>query len=496
MDYPFGQFAPDAGELAPGVMMDVSGVLPLRDGYGPLKGWYFPNTGSSGIFPGTLVKGMVSLRLRDGTRVVYAGSDTDWHKLNADWTWGSGLGGGTFNVTSGDYWSFLHFGNYLLGTNTTDGMQAYNVETPAGISYVSAAGDPRQIFSCGNVVVGLDCKDDSGNRDNRLIRNSAINDHTNWTTRGADIQPLEDGGALIVGRDITGNAAFIGQENAIRIMQFGDAPGGALYSLYKAVDGVGPVSANATVVLGRTCFFPTLDGFARYTFGAAEVDRIGAGRIDRWWLNRVDQTRLGLMQAAVDPENKVIWWVYPDQTYYTPSLEGLMAEVIGYHWQLDKWTRYTLPIYVMGQISTPGYTLEDMDAFGPLDSINTPLDDRFWQGSAPLFLAIGLGKLPMLLSGPNMLAQFTTGTVNSAQSMLVRSATPVTDGPMTVALGVKDKLSDTLTWKPAVATQPSGRAPLWGRGKNVAFNGEIAASSDWTYATGIDHVELSTGGPR
>jgi hypothetical protein len=409
-----------------------------------------------------------------------------------DYTWSSL--GGAFSLTAGDHWSYEGFGVQLLGTNTTDGLNAYNVETPAGFTVITDAGKPREIFSCANVLVGLDCLDNSGARDNRLIRNSAINEHKNWKTKGADYQPLEDGGALIVGRDITGNAAFIGQERAIRMMQFGNAPGGALYSLEKMVDGIGPVSARGTVVRGGMCYFPVTDGLVRYPFGGRDVERIGAGYIDEWWLERVDLSNMSLTQSVNDPSNKIIWFRWKR---LAAASEDVFTDLLGYSWQWNKWVMATVSTSYLVQIATPGYTLDGMDSFGPLDGIDIPLDDRFWQGGQPVFAAMDGDYKFGTFSGNNLAATIRTFVGNSPVTGMIGWATPICDASdLTLALGVKDDVADAISWKTAQSKVSAGRVPLRGRGMNISFELAIPESSDWTYAKGIDHIKANTGGPK
>src|SRR5690606_24567461 len=232
-----------------------------------------------------------------GSWKVYAGTDGDIYSLGSDYTW-SALGG-TFNCTHGYDWSFLHYGSYLLSTNTTDGLQAYNVETPAGFTAYSAAGKPAYIFPCANMVFGLDCLDDDGNRNNRLIRNSDFNDFTEWEDGAADQQPLEDGGRLLAGFDLKDGAAFVLQDRATRLIQFGNAGGGALYSLRTVTQGLGAVGTKCCVGYNGYVYWLATDGFCRWALGMTEPQRIGAGRIDDFFFNEADQGALDLMQGCI-----------------------------------------------------------------------------------------------------------------------------------------------------------------------------------------------------
>jgi hypothetical protein len=79
----------------------------------------------------------------------------------------------------------------------------------------------------------------------------------------------------------------------------------------------------------------------------------------------------------------------------------------------------------------------------------------------------------------------------------VNSGTPITDDTSaTLQLGVKDRLGDLITWKPAASIQSSGRVPLRGRGKLRRYRLNHAASATWTNSQGIEGIEQVAGGPR
>lgn len=488
MQFPYGRLEPDAGEMEPGIVLVANGVVPMRIGYAPMPSL---NVSADAQALSDDPRGVVSVVLNDGTWKVFGFTETDIEELQSDYSWLSL--GGTFNCTAGDDWVGIHFGDYLLATNTTDGLQAYNVQTPAGFTAVADAGDPRFIFPCANMIFGLDCLDGDGNRDNRLIRNSDFNSFTEWTDGAADYQPLEDGGALLAGFDLKDGAAFILQDQACRLLQFGNAGGGALYSLRKVADGLGAVGSKCCVGYDGAVYWLATDGFRRFTLGRG-IETIGAGRIDEWFFNRVDQGALNLVQGQIDPFGKMVWWRYKRQGGLS---DVSFDDMIGYSWQWDCWVTNSVSTTYLANIATPGITLDQMDSFGVLDDIDIPLDSRQFQGGQPLFGALNADAKFGIFSGANQAATITTSTSNSPVSGLISWATPIDDAPAgTLELGVKDQPSDAITWKTGTAKVSSGRVPLRGRGKNLAFRRNFLAGASWTYARGIDHVSAVTGGPK
>lgn len=487
MQFVYGPLAPDAQETAAGILTVADGVLPLVEGYGPSPA--LTPTMSATALPGE-PRGIISMFQRNGTNVVYGFTSTAFYQLNATYGWdliASGL-----SLPASDDWSLAQFGNKLLASNTDYGMFEYDIELGGAIAAVPEAGAPREIFVCANYVVCLDCEDDAGNRDNRLIRTSVLGNHRDYTGSGADYQQLEDGGRLIGGIDLKNNAALIFQDNAIRAMQFGGSAQGA-FSLLKVSDGRGSVGRRSITGLDGVAYWLSTDGFNSYSGGS--IQHIGAGQIDRWFLGRVEISNLTKVQAALDPVNKIVLWRYPSLT--NPS-EIVFNDCIGYSWQFSRWFTRTGMISYLTQIATPGITLDAMGtSYGLLDEINILLDSRFFQGGQPVFAGLDETYRYATFSGDALEATFETGTSNAPVVGIMTRITPIDNAPGgTLSVGVKDQLSDDIEWKDGSGKTRAGYVNTRARGLNMAIRRVIPAGQDWTYAKGADHAAATPSGRR
>jgi hypothetical protein len=482
---PFGPFRPDVGGPNTGVAANIVNALPQAAGkgigYGPFPALVTPT--GAGALSGA-PRGAITLRTSLGDSETYFATDSTIEKLAADYTWTTIATG--LAVEAGFDQSLVHFGSYLLNTNAVDGFKAYNIETPGTNDDVSGAPAARFIFICNNVVFALAC---DGN--NRQMKSSGLGDHTTWTSSGANSKTFEDGGELVAGCDLKNGYAVVFQEAAMRLIQFGNAPQGALYSIAKASDGRGSVGARSVVAIDGVVYFLDSDGFWSFDLSRGNVP-IGAEKVNAWFLSKVDNSRLADVQGAVDPKRKIVVWRYP-----VIGEDAVFANAIGYDWHLGEWFRLSVSTSYLTSLETPGYTLDDMDTFGDLDELSIPLDDRFWQGSLPFFAALDADYKVASFSGDPMAATLETAPVNSPVTGLVGRATPIDDcADGTLQLGVADDPSTALTWKTGAARGArGGRVPLRGRGLNIAFRRNIPAGSTWTYANGVDHVESASGGP-
>jgi hypothetical protein len=486
MDYPFGPLAPDQGELTPGALMVADGVQPLAEGYGPFPALTVAATATA---LSDAPRGLLSYQTADGTYVTVGFTAATVELKAADDTWStidSGL-----SITPGDDWCVIRFGTKLLYTNTTQGLRAYDVEAGGAASAVSAAKSPRWIFECGNIVFALDCINSLGVRDNRLIRSSAFSDHTNWTTKGADYQGLESGGPLIWGGRITDTAALLLQRDGVKLIQVGNV-GNALWGIQTISEGFGAVGAKSVVSFDGKVFWLATDGFRMFSGG--QISQIGSGLIDAWFLDRVDQSNLSLVQGTIDPFRRNVLWRWKRSG---GASDVVFEDVIGYNWQFQRWFTLTLQTSYLAYSSEPALTWDAVDASVTWDSFNYIWDSRFLQGGQPLVGAMNADYEVGYFGGGAMAATFEGGVAGNRLTGLVNWAVPADDSDDgTLELGVKDRLNDTTTWKTGAAKVASGRVPLRGRGKVVAFRRNITASSSWTYAKGVDYIEANTGGPR
>jgi hypothetical protein len=423
-------------------------------------------------------RGIISIRLFDGSYRIYAGTETDIYELQSDFTWLSISSG--HSLPEGEFWSFCHFGSYLINTNIVDGMRAYNVETPAGNNTIPGAPVARFVFSCNNVLFALDC---DGN--NRRFESSGIGDHTEWKLKGANGKTLEDGGALICGFDMKNGVAVLLQDSAVRGVQFGGSTG-SLYSLYKIADGMGSIGARSAMAFNGRGYYLTNRGFAEIVVGA-EPQLIGADKVDEWFRGQVEDPDLSQVQGAIDPVHEIAVWRVNSET------------LLAFHFRLREWTTLPASVSVLSRIATAGIALDDMDSYGFLDDMDYlgPLDTPTLQGDAPVFGALDAEYKFSTFSGMAMAATLTSTLVNSPVTGILNRLTPVSDAPnATIAVGATDLMDVEPPFGTANSRERNGSVTARARGLNMMFEQSIPAGESWTYTLGVDHFNKSRGGPR
>jgi len=114
-----------------------------------------------------------------------------------------------------------------------------------------------------------------------------------------------DGGWIqgIVGNLGTADGALFMEHAVVRVIYAG--PPGIFYFL--PAEGVRGTPAPGSIVqLGALVYYLGEDGF--YVFDGTQSKPIGIDRVDRYFFENVDQSKMFRIVAAVDPVNRLIVW--------------------------------------------------------------------------------------------------------------------------------------------------------------------------------------------
>ncbi len=316
-----------------------------------------------------------------------------------------------------------------------------------------------------------------------------------------DVLDLEDGGVdegLHGGRgqsltgcaQIADTAALILQQKAVRLIQVGNV-GNALWGLQSISEEIGAVGARSVVAFDGAVYWLATDGFRKFTLGGG-IQFIGAGAIDQWFLSLLDQSDMSLVQGTIDPFRKCVLWRWKRAA---SGDSVLFQDVIGYNWQYDRWFTLTIPTTYLAYAATAAVTWDSFT--GTWDGATVTWDSRALQGGQPLLGMMNGSYVFGFFAGASLAATIETGVANIGSMTLINRADPIDDcATGTLQLGVKFGLDVSTTWKTGAARSSTGRVPLRGKGKNIAFRRNIPAAATWTYAKGIDHLDARPGGPR
>lgn len=394
---------------------------------------------------------------------------------------------------TGELWTAAIFGLNFYITNLNDPLQFINIDS--GANFANATGSPPQakyIASVGDFLFLAHLKV-GGTTTPRKWQHCAVNDPTDWSISGAsgdsDDQEIPDGDDIVGIIPMPGSNARIFQRKARRQLVFSpgsnpvfqqidmDAPSeGASTRGVIAPHAIVPIGSSSYIVLNETGWYL-----------GDEFTPIGAERVDVTFLADVDRSKLSQVQAAADPFKKILWIRYQDGngTY----------KMIGYNWQLDRWTYSNIAATLLVSSATPGVVLDSLPL--TLDTYTEPLDSSFWQGGTITFGTFKSDNKLYLFAGQKAAATIETSTVEltpDASTFVTGAILKANVSDFTMQLGSSTLPDGTLSWSAAnMRSSRTGVVPFRSDAKYHRIRLNVGAGGSGTHVHAVSPLAKSTG---
>lgn len=473
----FGEFAPDVADYNVEVSRVAKNCLPGVNSYLPIK----TLTATSNALDARC-RGAVVMKDNSGNNYIYAGDSTKLYNINGTTvTDYSKVAGYTDNS---EFWSFVYWNDQVIASKMGDAPQ---VLTLGGTTFADLAGTPpegRAVATVRNFVVFGNTSDvTDGNVTNRVWW-SGFGDETGWT-RGenqSNSQDLQgDGGA--VQKIIGGEYGLVFQERSIWRMDYSGVP--AVWEFNEVEINRGTPAPRSVAQYGGSIFYLGQDGF--YVFTGNQSVPIGTKRVDNFFWNDVNESYLANITAAISPEQGYVFWSYP-----STNSQGIPDRLLVYNFKTARWSQIEEDIQYLFLGASSAYTLENLDAFGTLETIGISLDDPAWQGGAFKIGAFDNTNKLGFFSGAAMAATVETGHIfTEGKKTSVTGVRPIIDGTTTVTVLTKEnELSDTETASMATATASDGVARFRTNARYHRIR--CATSGNFTHAAGVEVDQVPT----
>ncbi|NDB58706.1 hypothetical protein EB001_09690, partial [bacterium] len=162
-------------------------------------------------------------------------------------------------------------------------------------------------------------------------------------------------------------------------------------------------------------------------------------------------------------------------------------------WKLGKWSAASTTSNYIASLATSGFTLEELNAFGTLDSLPASLDDRIWVGGKLLLGGIATNKI-VTFTGANSTASLIVGDMEEGyNSVMTLVRSQVDNGSCDVSVASRRLLDGSITFSTPVSTSSENRASVRSAGRYHRV--KVTPTGDWTTAVTID-VNLEQQGGR
>ena len=491
----FGEWTPDLPDFNNPGATTVKNVLPAGRSYKQLPSATAYSTNAidarpQGAFsardPGTL-----------GTTYNFIGNASKLYVLSASvWTDISKAGG--YATASEEDWEFAQWGEEVIATNFTDTMQTL---TLGGANFADLGGTPpkaRHIAVIKDfVVVGNTYDSSDGNVPNR-VRWAGIGTTTSWAVSSAtqaDFQNLENNGGWVQ-KIIGGEYGLVFQERSITRMSYIGSP--LIFQFDEVESNRGALASGSVIKVGNLVAYLAEDGF--YMFDGQQSIPIGENRIDDYFFADVDTNYLSRMSSALYPNEQIIVWSYASTT---PTTEGLNDTLLFYNYSptaTKRWSFAKVDNHLIFSALAEGYTMDGLDVITTdLDSLPFSLDSRVWAGNNNLLSCIPADLKLYNFDGTAYDAVIETGEAQVFENdrAMITKVRPVVDGTtatITMQMGERDNLSESVSWQGSVSLRDSGFAPV--RSNARYHRARVNITGGFKHAQGIEVVDATKAGRR
>lgn len=530
----FTEWTPDQPSVIKNLAYTYN-VIPAIVGYIP-----FPKAVDYSTAASENLKSVFAGRI-SSTAVIFGGGETKLFKFNSS-TLGMDNISKAGNYTGVEKWNFVQFGNSVIAANNINKLQVYTLGSSATFNDLSVdAPIAEYVTVIRDFVVAANL--DGGANANK-IQWSDINDESNWTSGASsqsDFQIIPDGGNI---HGITGGEfGLVLLDRAIVRMSYIGSP--YFFQFDTIAKGIGCVEGNSVTKYGNVTYFLGEDGF--YSCDGTTVIPIGNEKIDRWFWNKVNPSKLANMSATTDPSKKVVVWNF--ETNF--AKRGVMI----YNWQVNRWSYGETDATVVATSASAGKTLESLDynyiinagsfvvgkeytitelgttnwqAIGAmvdavvgtrftatgvgsgtgsaidlelaasygytLDTMTTSLDSSLYTGGRTMFAGARNANVITFTGQPSP-AQIDTGSFGSETTSVVTLARPIVDdGSAMVAIKSRNMLNQTVDYGEYIAASSDNRVSLRSSGKYHSLS--IIPTGDRWYNTLAIEIDITPQGTR
>lgn len=410
---PFAPWAPDDPAYSDGHQVRVSGVIPAAKGYRP-----FPSPVAEGGSLPEKPTGALSFIGPAGNITTVAGTATSLYQRDTSGWARRGQG------YHGDHgWSFTVYGRTVIAANGVDATLA--ATAGAGMTFTAIPGAPkaRAAAVVGNFVMLGNLSDNP-----EAVRWSAIDDPMSWPEPGSneaqykqsDIQVFPDVGPVVgIATGMAGYDGLVFCERGIARLQYIGPP--YIFQSTMIDKNRGNIAAGSVVQAENVVYFLADDGF--FATDGATVRNIGAEKIGAWWKDNVNYKRRDEVMGAYDPVNGVVAWAFPSVYGQT----GIYDQMLIYRPALDAFSLVPCNLEFLYLDANRGLTLEDLDAYGPLDKLPFSLDSKGLMPNIRIISGFDDKHSTVTFSGDAMEASLETEEKGGGR-MMVHAVRPLVDG--------------------------------------------------------------------
>lgn len=487
----FGEYLPDLPDfMNPGVT-EAKNVIPSANSYEP-----FPSQVTYSNALDNRCQGAFSAKDTSGNTLNFAGDSAKLY-LSSSGVYSDVSVAGGYATTAEENWHFTQFGNRLIATNYSNYPQSYLVGSSSAFANLTTALKGRYCAVIRNFLVFGNTHDGVDGAVPHRIRWSALNDPTDFTVSAVTQSDYNDLNSTYgwVRQIVGGEYGTIFQERAISRMVYVGSP--VVWQFDEVEIGKGTRYPYSVVKFGNSIFYLGIDG--PYIFDGNQSIPIGENKVSKTLLSELDNSYPTRVYSTADFDKQVIYMAVPA----SGNTGGRANKIYCYNYSPNASNRWSycadLDLEFIYTSLSEGYTLESLDAVsGSLDALGFSLDSRVWTGDNFLLSGFDSSHRQINFTGSALTALIETKEsqltpYNLTNLLRVR---PVIDGSgtITMQIGTRNQLSDSVTWNSAIPTDQTGACQVR---SNARFHrARVNISGGFNFAQGVEAVEFKPAGRR
>jgi hypothetical protein len=506
----FAPWRPDSTEIGDDSTV-AKGVVPHLDIKRVLKYRPFPSFAvllNSAL--GARCQGAAAFLDSEDETHAFAGTGAKLYKEAASsWTDVSKSGDYTIGETS--TWKFVQVRTeaadriIAFGDNNTN-IQSYTLNSSTDFDDLSSDA-PRA--KCGAVMdgnilmVGNTWDSVGGYASNRVWWHGRdatdVPLPTSWPTPGSaqaqqersDYRDLDTNGAItaMVGPVGGGVGGLVFAQKSIHRVVKDPTIG---YAFYKITNDVGCIAGGSVVRVEGRVFFLSDRGW--YETDGNIVRPIGAGKVDSWTFDHLDEGNLHAVWGVSLPRQKLVVWAFG-----SASMSGISDYLLAYNYDCQEFSLIgdSFSIECLFLAQSLGYTLEQLDdLYDTLEDIPGSLDDATLKGGAIFLGAFNSDHKLGAFNSTNLAARIETSELvqegnrrfrSTGVRPLIEATGTLSSGDVTVSIGYRDTPNGTVTYDTGTSIAANGICPQLRSAKFQRARFDIAAGVDWKQATGAEY---------
>lgn len=475
----FGEWRPDMAPHMSPALTAATNVLPVAGSYAPVPD-HVPIAGTG--LPSRAF-GLFATPRSDGSPVIYTATQRKVFRVL------NGALAQTFDagaISAAPWWFAQMNGRIIAGNQGISPVAGVPGAAMAPLGGNPPAARVGAVVERNFLVLGNIQNDGPDGLQPSRVRWSGFTNPDTWGTdvgTQADFEDLADDGGPVVA--IAGRATgTIFQRRAITRMQY--VGGSTVFQFTSVEQARGAIATGAVCDIGPLTFFKADDGF--FAWDGVQALPIGTDRVDRWFDEHVEHTRLDLLASAYDPVSRCVMWAFPE------AGQNENSRIIVYSIADQKWSTIDFAAQQLATSATLPATLEAMPT---PDSAPLSFDDAAYGGKRPILAGIDAGGVYGTFTGALLASTIETGDFQAApgQRSFVNGVRPIVDAETArVAIGEREQATkDVIAWRSPTAMGVDGVCPQRVDGRYLRYRLTTDAGDDWSRAVGLEITLRGTG---